>query len=351
MQKTVRRVFISHIHEEKGLALALQELIYEQLRDSLAGTVQCFLSSDRFQLDAGEDWIARVKEELSKTDVVVLMLSPESLKRHWVNLEGGAAWVTDRLVIPVHYSGLTVANIPRPYVDFNAIDLETEPYHLLRTIGKSLVLTPPPLPHDHPAHKKLQDAIARNTQRLAAWKTDTRKGHIQEIFYFAIAEIADRSGIPVRDIGMHAWNVQTIDSQEVLKRFVRGRLSHSPTSPLRVWPRGDGAVGVCWATEQDIVLDLTDLRYSANSEAEWQKLPAELRFGMSLHDFRQTTTPFKAIFAVPIKPEESFIGCVSANIDRDVGVSPAEIWRSAKEVMRRVATDVGRILQGDGHPA
>ena len=171
------RIFISHIHEEKELALALQELIHEQLHNNFGGTVQCFLSSDRFQLDAGEDLTVRIKEELSQSDIVLLMLSPQSLERHWVNLEGGAAWMTDRIVIPIHYSGLTVANIPRPYVDFNAIDLETEAYHLLRGIGKRLrpTLTPPPLSDDDPAQKKLQDEIARNSQRLATRTAEAQK--------------------------------------------------------------------------------------------------------------------------------------------------------------------------------
>ncbi len=171
------RIFISHIHEEKELALALQELIHEQLHNNFGGPVQCFLSSDRFQLDAGEDLTVRIKEELSQSDIVLLMLSPQSLERHWVNLKGGAAWMTDRIVIPIHYSGLTVANIPRPYVDFNAIDLETEAYHLLRGIGKRLrpTLTPPPLSDDDPAQKKLQDEIARNSQRLATRTAEAQK--------------------------------------------------------------------------------------------------------------------------------------------------------------------------------
>ena len=165
------------------MALALQALIHEQLHNNFGGTVQCFLSSDRFQLDAGEDLTIRIKEELSQSDIVLLMLSPQSIQRHWVNLEGGAAWMTDRIVIPVHYSGLTVANIPRPYVDFNAIDLETEAYHLLRGIGKRLrpTLTPPPLADDDPAQKKLQDEIARNSQRLAEQTADAQKALADEL--------------------------------------------------------------------------------------------------------------------------------------------------------------------------
>lgn len=345
MDKTVRQVFISHIHEERNLALALQELIYAPLKESIGGTVNCFLSSDRFQFDAGEEWMARVKSELGKADIIILMLSPQSLTRHWISLEGGAAWVLDRIIIPVFYSGLTTTSIPRPYSDLNAIGLEDESYHLLRSIWKTLVPTPPQLPHDHSACRRLAEAIAQNTQRLAAWKGDARKERIRELLHFAIAEIADTAKVPVRDLGIHVWNLHSADGHQFLKRFVRGRLSHAPTSPMKNWSRGEGAVGFCWESEQNVIVDLTDPRYRASSEPEWSKLPPELRIGMLRDEFNQTTAPFKAIFAVPIKPDDAFMGCISLNVDKDVQAAATLIWNVAKDVLRRLAADVGQILR------
>jgi TIR domain len=167
--ETIKRVFISHIHEEKEVAIALQQLIHAQLDDAALGKVECFLSSDKWQWTAGEDWLRRIKGELASADTVVLMLSPQSLARHWVNLEAGAAWITDKTIIPAPaiYSGLRMNDVPRPYSDFNAVDLEDDPYHLLRSIGDNLFY-PPPLPPDHEAHRKLRETLERNQRRISS---------------------------------------------------------------------------------------------------------------------------------------------------------------------------------------
>src|SRR5205809_5348152 len=164
--ETIKRVFISHIHEEKEVAIALQELIYAQLGGSALGKVECFLSSDKWQWIAGEDWLKRIKRELASADVVLLILSPQSLTRHWVNLEAGAAWVTEKTIIPAIYSGLKMKDVPRPYSDFNAVDLEDDPYHLLRSIGENLFYPPPLLP-DHEAHTKLRETLERDQKRVS----------------------------------------------------------------------------------------------------------------------------------------------------------------------------------------
>lgn len=161
---TVRRVFISHIHEEKDVALALHRLIEAQLGSAVGSNVEVFLSSDRFQWHAGEDWLKRIKAELSEANVVVVLLSPQSLARHWINLEAGAAWVLDRTIIPALHSGLSLGELPRPYSDFDVAELEKDPNHLLRALGQG-TFYPPPLRHDHPAHQELRAAIQRNRER------------------------------------------------------------------------------------------------------------------------------------------------------------------------------------------
>lgn len=81
------KIFISHIHEEQGLAEAVQEYI----KQILATKVEVFRSSDRWTMLPGEPWIERIRKELRESAVVVAMLSAESVKRPWVNFEAGAA--------------------------------------------------------------------------------------------------------------------------------------------------------------------------------------------------------------------------------------------------------------------
>lgn len=56
-------------------------------------------------------------------------------------------------------------DLPRPYSDWDVVDLEKDAYHLLRSLGQGL-FHPPPLPPDHQAHLELQKAIELNRQRL-----------------------------------------------------------------------------------------------------------------------------------------------------------------------------------------
>ncbi len=89
-------VFISFIHEEGETAGTLQRFVNQML----SGQAQAFLSSDKFHVYAGEDWLERIFDELKSAKVVLLLLSETSVKRPWVNFEAGAGWFTGKKVIP-----------------------------------------------------------------------------------------------------------------------------------------------------------------------------------------------------------------------------------------------------------
>jgi hypothetical protein len=113
------QVFISFIHEEAGYAEAVQAFITQ----ILGVEAKPFLSSDRFQVYAGEKWLEKIMDELKQAKVVILMLSEESVKRPWVNFEAGAAWTRDITTIPVCFDGLRKDNLPKPYSSLQAVDL------------------------------------------------------------------------------------------------------------------------------------------------------------------------------------------------------------------------------------
>jgi hypothetical protein len=115
-----KRIFISHIHEERALGAVVSEWV----TDAFAGQpAQTFLSSDNQSIQAGQKWLDVVQHELSGTAVMISLLSPTSLARPWVNIELGAAWITNVRIIPLCHSGLTVAALPRPFSDFTAVSL------------------------------------------------------------------------------------------------------------------------------------------------------------------------------------------------------------------------------------
>jgi hypothetical protein len=140
LEERVAKVFISFIHEEASVATAVQKLIQKKLGQ------KAFLSSDQWQIYAGEVWLDRIHAELASAKVVVLLLSPTSIGRPWVNFEAGAAWLTaEKAIIPVCYGGLTKDTLPKPYSGIQALNLKEEGYYLVKSIAYHLgVPIPPP---------------------------------------------------------------------------------------------------------------------------------------------------------------------------------------------------------------
>jgi hypothetical protein len=133
------QVFISFIHEEQAVAVAVQRLLERRL-----GGAEVFLSADEWQVRAGEIWLERVQAELQPATVVILMLSSQSVGRPWVNFEAGAAWLAGKVIIPVCYGGLSPGTLPKPYSGIQAVNLRDGGYYLVRSVAYHLGRVAPP---------------------------------------------------------------------------------------------------------------------------------------------------------------------------------------------------------------
>jgi hypothetical protein len=146
------KVLISFIHEEQKEAEAVQQFIEEVLR------VKVFVSCDTRAIVAGEQWLERVRNALEGATVVLLMLSSASMGRPWVNFEAGAAWNRRTPIVPVCFN-LRRDQLPKPYSDFQAVDLITEPYYLITSVGHHLNEVPPVCGEPQGAYSKLLAAL------------------------------------------------------------------------------------------------------------------------------------------------------------------------------------------------
>ena len=106
----IRQVFISHISKESELA----QLLKERLVADFKGSLDVFVSSDRASIGAGTKWLDEVERALKDADLVIVMASPESVSRPWVNFEAGAVWLRGTRLIPLCHSGMTPATLPNP---------------------------------------------------------------------------------------------------------------------------------------------------------------------------------------------------------------------------------------------
>jgi len=114
MQKMM--VFISHIAEEAEIAQSLKKL----LETSFLGIIEVFVSSDANSLHLGQKWLDHVTTALKSCKVEIVIASPISVKRPWINFEAGGGWILDIPVIPLCHSGMTPSNLPKPLNDLHA---------------------------------------------------------------------------------------------------------------------------------------------------------------------------------------------------------------------------------------
>lgn len=155
-------VFLSFIHEQQSVAVAVQKLLQDNLKER-----KIFLSADVWQVLAGENWLDRIKEELSSAKVVILLLSKLSVDRPWVNFEAGAAWLTNKPIIPACFGGLSKEGLPKPYSGIQALNLAEDAYYLVRSIFRYLDwngidgLVPPPFLDDYSHLTKLREETAK----------------------------------------------------------------------------------------------------------------------------------------------------------------------------------------------
>jgi len=103
-------VFISHITEEKEIAIAFKELI----ESSFLGMLDVFVSSDEDSIHMGQKWLDRISNGLKTCTIEIVLCSPKSIMRPWINFEAGAGWVRDIPVIPLCHSGIEPAKLPMP---------------------------------------------------------------------------------------------------------------------------------------------------------------------------------------------------------------------------------------------
>jgi hypothetical protein len=105
-------IFISHITEEKELAIKTKELIEQ----SFLGMIEVFVSSDENSISLGQKWLDKINDSLQSCAIEIILCSPASIKRPWINFEAGAGWIRGIPVIPLCHSNLSPSKLPMPLV-------------------------------------------------------------------------------------------------------------------------------------------------------------------------------------------------------------------------------------------
>lgn len=91
-RKPALRIFLSYAAADRVYAHQVRSLLSQR------PNVHLFTTET---LSAGEDWQSKLKDELSKCDLFLVLLSPNSVESKWVLHELGAAWAIDKPIVPI----------------------------------------------------------------------------------------------------------------------------------------------------------------------------------------------------------------------------------------------------------
>lgn len=113
------RVFISHRHKDEAIVRALTECI--AARFEIASTDLRCTSVRPYRLPVGEATSSRLREEIATAEVVLGILTPDTLQSSFVAFELGAAWGQKVWTCPLLARGADARHIPDPIRDLSPL--------------------------------------------------------------------------------------------------------------------------------------------------------------------------------------------------------------------------------------
>lgn len=204
-------VFLSYSAQD---ALEARKLEYDL---ALAGID---VWSDR-KLQFGDDWRQVIAESLRSSEVILVLVSPSSLRSQWVTREWKTALMSSKRVIPVLREGVKFEDLPRELAKHQAAFLYGDNSTVIQDLVagiESWSQSTEPLPaQEIDVQKVIDDTVHRTLERFGI---DTRKQSIPKIkanYIFVIMSydptmepVFDAIKSAARRVGMEAERVKDI---------------------------------------------------------------------------------------------------------------------------------------------
>lgn len=103
-------IFLSHSSSDKEYISKLNSIIKKRT----ANTVEVFQSSDGESIPFGNNWVHKIEENLNKTKIMFVFVSPKSAASSWIYFESGYAYSKGVKVIPIGIAGVDIGSIRPP---------------------------------------------------------------------------------------------------------------------------------------------------------------------------------------------------------------------------------------------
>ncbi|QES34717.1 hypothetical protein DEJ48_16060 [Streptomyces venezuelae] len=134
--------------------------------------------SDR-RLRVGDEWQRSITKALEDAEIVLVLISPSSLRSEWVTSEWQTALIRSQRVIPVLVGGARFSDLPRDLAGIHAVDLNEEDPEEIRILTEAIEswsTSSDPSPAEVMTVQQVQgiieDTVTRTLERLGR-DTDT----------------------------------------------------------------------------------------------------------------------------------------------------------------------------------
>ena len=119
MSEELPQIFISHIVQEKPVAIALKDY----LQKAYGPELPVFVSSDQTSIGGGRKWFDHIISNLRKSKIIIILVSQESARREWINFEAGFGDGVGATIIPVAIKDFSFTKLGFPLAGFNGREI------------------------------------------------------------------------------------------------------------------------------------------------------------------------------------------------------------------------------------
>ena len=85
------------------------------LEGAFLGMIDVFVSSDGVSIPKGRNFTETIRNAIDRAAYGIVLLSPDSVSRPWVNIEFGAFWILDKPITPLLHGEIEFVQLQPPY--------------------------------------------------------------------------------------------------------------------------------------------------------------------------------------------------------------------------------------------
>jgi hypothetical protein len=113
-------IFISRIEKHKDIADKLKQFLIDKFPKNLS----VFVANDPDNIPLYDDWFEDIKDGIKNCDRMIILCTPDSVVRPWINFEAGAATILGKKIGFICFGGQSPGSLPSPIINIRvqAID-------------------------------------------------------------------------------------------------------------------------------------------------------------------------------------------------------------------------------------